>query len=266
MLAESSSVELFNKGIYELLSKGKELGIIGACEKIWVTAEDEKVCRDCVLMSGKVATFNERFRDYHGNVIGLFPPLHPHCRCVIFYRMLLPPGLDDLTPEAMSTPNTPPYPLGHVDAGDSELISAVLNHYEGRISPQPIENAIVITADGEVYHATGDLNSVDPILGLGSKLNGATVTHNHPKDSEGDYSFSGDDIDLFKNENLDRLRGIDEYFAYELNRNPNDSDFTTPLTTEEMLEMMEKPFDSVHMAVVIKAQIEGWGYRRWRHE
>ena len=260
MLAENSLVEGFNKGLYELLLQGMKLGVIGACEKIWVTANDEKVCRDCWLMSGAVAAFNEKFHDFQGKTLGLFPPLHPHCRCVVFYRMLLPPGLNDLTSAAMSTPNTSPYLLGNVDPSDGALIAEVLNHYEGRIVTQPIENAIIITADGEVYHTTGNLNSVDPILELENKLNGATVTHNHPVGSDNEYSFSNNDIDLFMKYDIYRLRGIDENFKYELNRNPKDRDIDN-FTIEDAINDTNG-FINRHINVISRAEELGIGYRR----
>lgn len=260
-LAEKNWVEEYNKGKYDIMQQAIKFGLIGACEKIWVTANDEKVCRDCWLMSGAVAAFNEKFHDFHGKTLGLFPPLHPHCRCVVFYHRLLPPGLNDLTPAAMSTPNTSPYLLGRIDPNDGQWLAAVLRHYEELIVEQPIENAIIITADGEVYHATGDLNSVDPVVELGSKLNGATVTHNHPKDSAGDYSFSDEDKNLFTDYGLERLRGIDEYYVYEINRNPDDID-----DGDFDIEEMMTGHNYVHYEFIKKAKELGIGYRRWKHE
>ncbi|MBQ9480101.1 MAG: hypothetical protein IJU71_11185 [Selenomonadaceae bacterium] len=212
-------------------------------------------------MSGTVAAFDEQFRDKQGNAVGLIPPLHPRCRCVVYYRRLLPPGLNDITPTAMSTPNTSPYLLGRVDPNDGEQLAAVIRHYEERIANQSIENAIIITAYGEVYHTTGDLNTVNPILLLGNKLNGATVTHNHPRDSANEYSFSGNDIELFMSHSIERLRGIDERFVYELNRNPQDSDVGS-VTVEDMAD----GFGYRHFKVMEKAEELGIGYRRWRHE
>ena len=218
-------------------------------------------------MSGSVTEFDKNFIDIHGNVVGKLPPLHPHCCCVVFYHRVLPHGLNDLTTLTMTTPNIAPYLLGRIDPSDLEMITAVIRHYEERIVQQPIENAIIITTSREVCHTTGDKNSVDPILMLGDKLNGAVVTHNHPKNSVGGYSFSDDDTDLFKDFNLDRLRGIDEKFLYELNRNPKDSDFPNTLTAEEMADMMATTVDSAHFSIVITAQSEGLGvYRRWQHE
>lgn len=257
----SKTIDVEEKFDNKIFRQAMELGLIGVCEKVWVTAEDEKVCRDCWMMSGNVAAFDEQFRDKQGNAVGLIPPLHPHCRCVVYYRRLLPPGLNDITPTAMSAPNTSPYLLGRVDTGDGEQLAAVIRHYEERIATQSIENAIIITAGGEVYHTTGDLDNVNPILELGSKLSGAIVTHNHPSDSAGEYSFSDDDISLFINYGLERLRGIDDKFVYELNRNPNDID-SGDFNIGDMMD----GYSYLHFEVIKKAKAFGIGYRRWRHE
>lgn len=227
MLAELGTTGAFNKGKHEILRQAIELGLLGVCEKIWVTANDHKVCDQCWLMSGAVAAFDESFKDKDGYSVGSLPPLHPNCRCVIFYHRILPPGLNDLSPEAMSAPNTSPYLLGTLDPSDGAMIAEVIRHYEELIVNAPIENAIVITTDGEVYHVTGDKNFITPLAELDTKLNGAIVTHNHPSDSAGDYEFSAYDTDFFKDYSLGKLRGIDEKFVYELNHNPQDSEFKT---------------------------------------
>ena len=57
---------------------------------------------------------------------------------------------------------------------------------------------------------------METIEELGEKLIGAIVTHNHPKGSDNEYSFSDADLRLFLEYKLGRLRGIDEKFIYEL--------------------------------------------------
>ena len=157
----------------------------------------------------------------------------------------------------MITPNQSPELLGTVPNNPKDIEEA-LKYYEGQIADQPIENGIVITPEGEVYHATGDESTLNPILELGDKLNGATVTHNHPA-GESEYSFSDDDMNLFMNHELERLRGIDENFAYELNHDPNDID--DPVFFGDVNE-----FNYRHSQVVDKAKDYGIGYRRWSRE
>ena len=214
------------------------------------------------MLSGKTVGFYEAFYDHTGKFIGQFPPAHPHCRCTIFYREILPPGLDDLTPEAMTSPNTPPYLLGKLDPSNTAAVAEAISHYEGLIVEQPIENAIVITTDGEVYHVTGDEEFIHPLADLDNKLNSAIVTHNHPIDSANQNSFSDADLNLFMNYGIERLHGIDEYFLYELNRNPNDIDDGN-ITIEDVIND-ETGTLQYHAYVIERALQIGIGYRRWK--
>ena len=174
-------------------------------------------------------------------------------------REVLPPGVVPLIPEQMTTPNQSPELLGTLPNNPADKEEA-LKYYEGQIADQPIENALVFTADGEVYHATGDENTRDPILDLGDKLNGATVTHNHPV-GESEYSFSKDDLTLFMDYELERLRGTDEKFVYEFNRNSEDID-NDDLTVEDMMSGN----NYLHLKVIERAKILGIGYRRWKRD
>lgn len=125
----------------------------------------------------------------------------------------------------------------------------------------PIENAIIITRAGDIYHCSGGLNTLDSIAELGDKLNSAIVTHNHPLGSDNEYSFSDADKDLFMNFNLARLRGIDERFIYEFNRNPKDRDennFTYEDLIGDSLGLLAR-----HIKVIDFAEENKIGYRRW---
>ena len=172
-----------------------------------------------------------------------------------------------ITPEQMTKPNQSPELLGTLPNNPADKEEA-LKYYEGQISDQPIENALVFTADGEVYHATGDENTLNPILDLGDKLNGATVTHNHPVDSANEGTFSDDDIDLFTDYGLAILHGIDENYIYELSQDVNNSDFKEEITFEDIEKMIEESEmdDSRHLGIAIEAQSRKIGYRRWKRE
>ena len=258
MIADTGLAAAFNIGLHEIIRKAIALGLLGKVEKTWVTAKDQKVCSKCWLLSGVTIDFNEKF--YESDVYtGETPPLHPNCRCAVVYREVLPPGVRPLTPEQMTKPNQSPELLGTLPNNPADKEEA-LKYYEGQIADQPIENALVFTADGEVYHATGDENTLDPILDLGDKLNDATVTHNHPT-GESEYSFSDDDIALFMNYELERLRGIDDKFVYELNRNPEDID-CNDFSIEDALNDTSGLIGR-HSKVIEIATIYGIGYRRW---
>ena len=47
MLVKNSLTEMYNTGKHEIIRQSMEHGLVGVCEKIWVTASDQKVCRDC---------------------------------------------------------------------------------------------------------------------------------------------------------------------------------------------------------------------------
>ena len=89
---------------------------------------------------------------------------------------------------------------------------------------------------------------------------GAYVTHNHPVGSVNDYTFSELDENLFVKFKLVLLRGIDERFIYELNRNTVDNE----LAGHDLCEVYNMGFDleDYHVSVMIWALINGFGYRR----
>ena len=148
--------------------------------------------------------------------------------------------------------------VGTVDSVEAGAIQSVLRQYEKQIVNEKAENAIVITKSGEIYRCIGDLNGVYPEE-LGEKLIGSYVTHNHPIGSDNEYSFSGNDIELFYKYNLAILRGVDERFAYELNRNPEDID--------ELMNIFEiDEYSARHNIVIGEAMERGYGYRRKERE
>lgn len=147
--------------------------------------------------------------------------------------------------------------LGEVDFSDKDMIISTIKEHESRITESPIENAVVVTRQGKVVQCFGDLNGVYPDADLGSELQGAFVTHNHPRGSDNEYSFSDLDIQLFMEQKLEVLRGIDEKYIYELTRNSADIDEYTSL-----FELTEE--DGRHEQVIEIAHQYGIGYRRWR--
>ena len=148
-----------------------------------------------------------------------------------------------------------PIVLEKVDFSDADMVSSKLKDYEKLIADSPIENAIVITRAGDIKQCFGTLNGVYPDIDLGNELKGAYVTHNHPIGSDNEYSFSAADIGLFADHNLEILRGIDEKYVYELNRNPNDID-----QLMEIGQLNEE--NSRHNFVIDEAMKRKIGYRR----
>ena len=139
---------------------------------------------------------------------------------------------------------------------DEEDRETVLLQYEKEIANEPIENAIVITRDGEIYRCRGTKETVYPDEDLGEKLRGADVTHNHPRGSSNEYSFSDSDIKLFENYELNRLRGEDELFKYELNRSGK-------VDKQIAIEDLQRDNKSArHSMVIDVAEKRGYGYHR----
>ena len=119
-----------------------------------------------------------------------------------------------------------------------------------------MEVGLVIAKDGRTYKCFGTLDRVFVDSDLGKEiLDGSTVLHWHVP-SETSYSFSGDDLKLFMKYNLSALRGSDDKYIYELNRNPEDVD-------QEPLNWTN--FENYkHTDTIVKAKEYGIGYRRWK--
>lgn len=104
------------------------------------------------------------------------------------------------------------------------------------------------------------MNGVYPDADLGDELKGTVVSHNHPVGSDNEYSFSKLDIQLFLNNELAVLRGIDEKYIYELTRNSEEID--EPLSLFELMELNGEY--GRHEKVIDTARKMKIGYRRWK--
>ena len=82
--------------------------------------------------------------------------------------------------------------IGEIDASKA---SEAISYFNEQIRNAEVENAVVIDKNGNVYQFVGNENSVD-IYDV--DLEGAFITHNHPK-SEGIVSFGEDDFVFIKN-------------------------------------------------------------------
>ena len=212
------------------------------------------VCGRCLALKDKVVG--------HTDESGVtLPPLHPRCRCAIMYNEVAAPkkprGLaaGDRTID-FAEGGKSPYLIGNIDVKNANQVKQALDWFESVAVNAPVENSLIITVTGDVYHCSGGSDTLDTILELGEKLYGAIVTHNHPCDSANEYSFSEDDKNLFINFRLAILRGVDEFFIYEFNRNPNDKEEILPI------EYANK-FNARHNWVAKFAVNLGIGYKRW---
>ena len=226
MIAHTELSFAYNRGAHESVRQAMSNGLMGRCEKVWTTAGTNRVCGRCMDLSGTVVGFEDKF--FNSSVTdGQTPPLHPRCRCVIVYREIDSPKF----PSGrifVNIEHQPPYILGKLPNLEKSTVDNALNYFESKIVSASIENAVILTAAGDIYHCTGKLDGIGEIEKLADKLKGSIVTHNHPISAEGDYSFSIDDQILFRDFELARLRGIDDKYIYEFNRDSSTVDDDAP--------------------------------------
>jgi hypothetical protein len=145
--------------------------------------------------------------------------------------------------------------IASIDLSDKTQIQSVLDNFEKEFSDAPTENAIVITKTGEVFHCFGTETNVYPKYDLENKIDGATISHNHPLNVT-QYTFSDEDVDFFIDNNLEELYGEDIKYKYRISKSDTYIDeLPTDWTNEENFE---------HSKMIINAQSRGFGYRRWR--
>lgn len=96
----------------------------------------------------------------------------------------------------------------------------VLEKYEKQIMNKDVENAVVIDSTGQTYLLEGDSSNSIYIKNLEDKLKDSYMTHNHPK-NETYYSLSAFDISEFMETEMQKLRGVDYKYVYEIERTKN---------------------------------------------
>ena len=271
MIANTELAFAYNRGENMSIRNAMRDGLMGPCVKIWrmpcfcmawrSAARRWRVCPRCGALNGKEIGFDESF-DIKGKELfpGMHetPPAHPRCRCVVQYKEIAAParGLRSGEGQRKAPDHPVPQELGRIDFKNKDVVQSTVEYFEPQIAKQAVENAIVITKEGRVILCVGHLNGVYPDEDLGEELRGAVVTHNHPVGSDNEWSFSKADIDLFTLYELSVLRGIDEKYVYELNRDAN--------VVENMPTLAEVLQDGelAHAKVVEKARELGYGYRR----
>lgn len=142
----------------------------------------------------------------------------------------------------------------NIDIKNNLLIQKEIEAFENMYANADLENAIVITSKGNVYHCYGVEDGVFPDIDLGDELVGAIISHNHPK-SATEYTFSGSDVALFTQYKLERLRGVDYKYCYELTNDESIIDeYPVDWTTEENIQ---------HASMIDRCKIRELGYHRW---
>lgn len=106
-----------------------------------------------------------------------------------------------------------------IDINSSDEVQSILDNFKKEYNNLETENAVVISAKGEVYRCYGTKDRVYADSDLSSNiLENSIFIHNHPKDVTA-YSFSDDDISAFKALKIKEMYGIDHKYEYKVVRN-----------------------------------------------
>lgn len=264
-IAQTEMAFAYNWGAHEGIKQAQRQGYIGTVVKRWSTAGGDRVYKVCEALEGMEVGMDSKFNinlkavfsDQH-----MLPPAHPRCMCAIEYveaepaKLLRLPQRSNVPDMYSGNKHTAPKYLGSIETVSETVVKSVLKKYEAKIADSDIENAVVITSSGLIWQCYGDKKHAYPNIDLGDELKGASVTHNHPVNSSNEYTFSTDDLDLFMEYDLKILRGIDELYVYELNRNAADIE-DLQLFIEDLNE-----YNWRHQQVNDIAKKLGIGYRR----
>ena len=167
-------------------------------------------------------------------------------------------GLAAKIGESAETLHDEPILIKTIDYSNKKTIMEEIKKFETEAVNKKIEMACVITSKGEVYNCFGVKDRVFPDYDLGvENLVNSTISHNHPIE-ETAYSFSKEDFDLFIDCKLEKLRGCDKLYTYELSLNANEIDKEPEeWATEENYQ---------HCWIIDLAKKYGVGYRRWKND
>lgn len=178
------------------------------------------------------------------------------------YMQIKPKGLSAKISGDGIPEHEEPLLVKSIDYGNKKAVMEEITKFEKAMVNSKIETACVITKEGQVYYCSGVKDRVFPDFDLKDEIRGATISHNHPID-ETVFTFSHDDLDLFMDYDLDVLRGCDERFTYEFNRNAEDIDVIDDMDID-IDDLTEDAF--YHMSMIQTAQKYGIGYRRWKND
>lgn len=165
------------------------------------------------------------------------------------------------------------------DLSDENKV-ATLEKYEKEIMNKDVENAIIIEKNGQVYLVESKEQSSVNIKSIGEeKLKGAYVTHNHPQQVT-HYSFSAFDISEFMETGIQKFRGVDNKYIYEIeklaetifvNRDKVFYEFGSTIRNkifDEHIWPQKLDADLVEYDLIVKemAKMYNFRYRRWEND
>ena len=123
-------------------------------------------------------------------------------------------------------------PIEILNMNNVNEIKSKIDMYEKQIVDKDIENAYVITSNGEVLNFFGNEYQIN--IPNWVDLTNAIITHNHPIKTT-NYSLSKEDIALFLNKKVKELRGLDSEYEYYVQRTPK-----TINSTDNLIESVIK--------------------------
>ncbi len=101
-IARTELAFAYNHGAIEGVRQAQKLGYIGAVEKYWITADDERTCGICEGLNNTPLGLDGEF-DFYTRLtepgIHETPPAHPSCRCAIGFREISPPNISGFAPQ-----------------------------------------------------------------------------------------------------------------------------------------------------------------------
>ncbi len=92
LIARTELAFAYNQGSYAGIKQAQAKGYMGEVEKIWCTADDERVCKVCGGLDGKRIALDDDFNfdtklaTPKNPTIRRVPPAHPSCRCTVLYK------------------------------------------------------------------------------------------------------------------------------------------------------------------------------------
>ena len=110
-IARTELATAYNQGAYQGTLNAQQRGYIGDCKKVWVTADDERVCPICGGIDGETVNMNAAF-----STGSLMPPAHPNCRCGVAFE-----EIDQTAPATAPSPATSPAPTANAPAQVNSL-------------------------------------------------------------------------------------------------------------------------------------------------
>lgn len=90
-VARTEMAYAYNKGADNAVRQAQAAGYMGKTKKVWCTADDERTCKICAALEGKVIAMDDDF-DFSTKLaatnpeIRRTPPAHPGCRCGVMYE------------------------------------------------------------------------------------------------------------------------------------------------------------------------------------